>query len=60
MEITLVYQNDYCIIKIADNGRGMDEETLQHACEALFTKKERAAGLGLTLVQNIILNHGGV
>lgn len=52
-------ENDKCLLEIRDNGIGMDDDTLQKIFEPYFTKKNKGNGLGLTAVQNIILNHKG-
>jgi len=52
-------EGNRCIIEISDNGKGMDEETLQKLFEPYFTSKLKGNGLGLTNTQNIILNHKG-
>lgn len=49
-----------CKVEIADNGSGMDTDTLQKLFEPYFTVKPRGNGLGLTNSQNIILSHKGV
>ena len=47
-------------IIVRDNGRGMDENVLQHALEPLFsTKGEVGVGLSLSLVQSLLTRHGG-
>lgn len=48
-----------CIVEIKDNGKGMDEDTVQKVFEAYFTEKSKGTGLGLTNSQNIILSHEG-
>ncbi|MDX1954691.1 MAG: CHASE3 domain-containing protein [Chitinophagaceae bacterium] len=48
-----------CIVEIADNGTGMDTDTLQKLFEPYFTVKPQGNGLGLTNSQNIILSHKG-
>ncbi|MEX6688957.1 ATP-binding protein [Danxiaibacter flavus] len=50
---------DKCLIRITDNGSGMDEETVSKLFEPYFTRKPNGTGLGLTSTQNIILNHNG-
>jgi len=52
-------QDRKCIIRISDNGIGMDEDTLERIFDPYFTQKKGGNGLGLTNVQNIILNHKG-
>ncbi len=39
----------YVMIRVTDNGHGMDEATLEKACEPFFTTKEEASGTGLGL-----------
>ncbi|WP_374951667.1 ATP-binding protein, partial [Mucilaginibacter sp.] len=52
-------ENDRCVIELADNGSGMDRESLGRLFEPYFTSKPKGNGLGLTNTQNIILNHKG-
>ena len=51
----------YVRIRIADNGSGMDKETLQHIFEPFFTTKKTGVGtgLGLALAEQIIRTHRG-
>lgn len=51
----------YFCLKLSDNGRGMDEETLQHIFEPFFTTKEpsKGAGMGLATVYGIIRQSEG-
>jgi len=48
-----------CQIRIIDNGKGMNAETLSKIFDPYFTSKSKGNGLGLTNTQNIILNHKG-
>jgi signal transduction histidine kinase len=48
-----------CIVKITDNGAGIDKESLAKLFEPYFTSKPNGNGLGLTNTQNIIFNHNG-
>jgi signal transduction histidine kinase len=59
LRLTTKKQGNKCIIEIADNGKGMEEEVLQNIFEPYFTSKLKGNGLGLTNTQNIILNHNG-
>jgi nitrogen fixation/metabolism regulation signal transduction histidine kinase len=47
------------VIRVVDHGVGMNEETLAHALQPHFTTKTHGSGLGLCIVQKIILDHGG-
>ncbi len=59
LHLTTKKLDNKCIVEIRDNGRGMDEESLQKLFEPYFTTKLKGNGLGLTNTQNIILNHNG-
>ncbi len=47
-------------IAVADDGRGMDEETLQRALVPIFTTKDRGSGLGLAISERLLGAHGGL
>lgn len=59
LKIATRTEDNKCVIKIEDNGIGMDEETQQRLFEPYFTSKQNGNGLGLTNTQNVILNHQG-
>ncbi|HTL08786.1 MAG TPA: CHASE3 domain-containing protein [Chitinophagaceae bacterium] len=59
LTVTTRGENNKCVIEIADNGSGMDKESLSRLFEPYFTSKPKGNGLGLTNTQNIILNHKG-
>jgi signal transduction histidine kinase len=50
---------DFVSVKVQDNGTGMNAETQQRAREAFFTTKQHGIGLGLTIAEKIITQHGG-
>ncbi|MBP7479980.1 MAG: GHKL domain-containing protein [Spirochaetaceae bacterium] len=51
--------NDFFVIRVADNGIGMDEETVHRVFEPYFTTKAAGTGLGLTMVYKIIKEFSG-
>ncbi len=59
-EVT-VETGDYIKITVADDGGGMDRETVQKAFEPFFTRKRpgEGPGLGLSMVYGTVKNHGG-
>jgi len=50
---------DNILIRILDTGPGIAEEHLGSVYDPFFTSKTRGAGLGLTIVHQIIRNHYG-
>jgi PAS domain S-box-containing protein len=59
IKIKTHHVHDQVILSIADNGVGMDPDTLQRAFEPLFTTRARGTGIGLAIVKKIVNEHGG-
>ncbi len=52
----------YVVIEVCDTGSGISEKDHQHIFDPFYTKKEMGrsgTGLGLTVVWNTVMNHGG-
>jgi PAS domain S-box-containing protein len=51
----------YVVLSVADQGHGMDEETLQKAIEPFFSTKElgKGTGLGLSMIHGLALQLKG-
>jgi len=51
----------YVCLAVADNGEGMDEETLRRASEPFFTTKGpgKGTGLGLSTIHGLVTQSGG-
>lgn len=60
VQIELIYKEKELLFTVEDDGKGMDEETLQKAKDPFFTtRSSRKVGLGLALLQNNCEKTGG-
>jgi two-component system, NtrC family, sensor histidine kinase HydH len=59
LEIQVKDLEDKLQIRVKDNGRGMDEASLDLIFDPYFTTRPRGTGLGLSIVHRIIENLGG-
>ena len=51
--------NGHIMITVRDTGPGIGLENLDSVYDPFVTSKTRGAGLGLTMVHQIIMNHHG-
>jgi len=59
VDIATSVQNEHAVITIVDTGTGIPKEALDKIFDPLFTTKPNGTGLGLTVSQSIIHEHGG-
>ena len=62
IEITIIedWERDLLTVEIRDNGRGMDEETLQRVLDPFYTSKPgKRVGLGIPLLAQAAREGGG-
>ena len=59
--VRLVQDASEVVFSVQDNGTGIPDSVLPHIFEPFYTTKEsgRGTGLGLTLVEDIVHQHGG-
>jgi len=61
IDISVVNKTDQLLeIKISDDGSGMTEEVRKKIFNLYFTTKAKGTGIGLSIVQQIVDQHGGV
>lgn len=59
VNVKIKEDNNYCIISMKDNGKGMSKETLEKIYNDFFTTKETGTGIGIPYIKEIIeLHHG--
>jgi signal transduction histidine kinase len=55
----VVEEKAYLCIEIADTGRGIEREFLEHIFDPFFTTRRDGTGLGLSIAHQIVTRHGG-
>ncbi|MBN2694283.1 cache domain-containing protein [bacterium] len=51
--------DNYALLSIKDNGIGMSDSIKKRVFEPYFTTKDKKNGLGLTIVESILIQHNG-
>lgn len=59
LEISTAMEDSNVIIKISDTGKGISEKNLEKIFSPFYSTNEISLGLGLSIVQRIVENHGG-
>ena len=61
LELATRREEDWCVIEVSDNGRGIKPENLERIFEPFFTTKPvgEGTGLGLSISYSLIERHGG-
>jgi signal transduction histidine kinase len=61
VKVSTTCENGMVVIKVADDGKGMDQKTLKQIFDPFFTTKRTkgGTGLGLAICFRIIEEHGG-
>ena len=57
--VRLETEDDWAVIRVIDNGRGLPKENRQRLTEPYMTTREKGTGLGLAIVKRIMEEHGG-
>ncbi len=59
ISISATAEKNDLLIRISDNGEGMDRETLDNIFIPFYTKKSRGTGIGMCISKKIIEEHKG-
>ena len=59
INLQLHKQDQSIILSIQDNGRGISADEKEKIFTPHFTTKSKGSGIGLSIVKQIIENHGG-
>jgi nitrogen fixation/metabolism regulation signal transduction histidine kinase len=59
VHISIQRAGDDAVIRVADNGPGIPPEHRARIFEPYFTTRREGTGLGLAMVKNVVLLHGG-
>jgi two-component system sensor histidine kinase PilS (NtrC family) len=57
--VNLEDRKEYTVIKVTDDGCGIEEKDLKNVFEPFFTNKVKGTGLGLAIVSRIVDGYGG-
>ena len=49
----------YCVFKVSDNGKGLEQEQIKRIFEPFYTTKSQGTGLGLAVVNTVAKSHKG-
>jgi C4-dicarboxylate-specific signal transduction histidine kinase len=52
-------ETDQVLVTVRDSGVGLDPQSGEHIFDAFYTTKPRGMGMGLSISQSIVQNHGG-
>lgn len=50
----------YAVVRVTDNGSGIDEESREHMFDPFYTTKSGGSGVGLAVSKKIIASHSGM
>ncbi|WP_325170267.1 trifunctional serine/threonine-protein kinase/ATP-binding protein/sensor histidine kinase [Cupriavidus respiraculi] len=57
--VTSVVEHDHVVVRVHDQGTGIDPDTLAHIFDPFFTTKAEGMGMGLAICRSIMEAHGG-
>ncbi|MFK7863302.1 MAG: ATP-binding protein [Pseudohongiellaceae bacterium] len=54
-------ENHYIVVRVTDNGAGIDSEVIKHVFDPFFSTKEvgKGSGMGLSVIHGLVHQYGG-
>jgi signal transduction histidine kinase len=59
VEVCVTREGDWALVTVSDRGEGFRSQDLPHVFEPFFTRRRGGTGLGLSLAQRTVEEHGG-
>jgi signal transduction histidine kinase len=59
VQVRLARETDRAVVEVLDRGAGLDAKVKERLFEPYVSTKRRGSGLGLSLVRDIAVQHGG-
>ena len=59
IDVTVTQDEYYAVVRVSDNGIGLDDEAMKKIFQPLFSTKVNGMGMGLSIALRIVESHGG-
>ena len=59
IDVTVTQDEYHAVVRVSDNGIGLDDEAMKKIFQPLFSTKVNGMGMGLSIALRIVESHGG-